>query len=457
MNNGINTVGFSNMPTDMRRHTGLRLLDAILRIFKKRSIEPPMMAYIEDINAHRYQDIGTTNYTAIIANKMSNKTIGESTLDVIGEGDRTDYISAALNSMWVNVKNVTSTAYGIGGCAVVPYLYGTKMFCSMVPGNQFFITSMAGAEIMSCAVKCDERRGRVHTYSRIAEHSLKDGTYTIRNTVVDENNAEHPLSVVDDWANIPETVVITGVEKLPVAYIKCPSNPRRPLRPEGVPITFGCDEVLRDIAELTAEYRKEYDLKRAFVGVDQTMVDKDGELPRNGLFKKVLTNGGKIGTGSPMEVYSPDIRQPAYHDRLMDLYAQLENQIGTSAGILTKQESMAATATEIKQANLDTKSMVALMQAELERAVDTIAYAADLYADLYGVRGETPEVKISWDTSLWESSTETFSQMVQAAALDAIDAAEIRRFITGESTEEAEEAVKKIKEANPTTEQLFGI
>lgn len=452
-----NYAGYTDLQTDLRRHTGARLLDAIKRLFGKKSIEPPMMAYIEDVNAYQYQDTRRTNFTAIIANKMANKTIGESTLDIVGEGDRTEYVRAALDSFWSNAKNATATAYGIGGCAVVPYLYGTKMFCSMVPGNQFFITSMAGTEIMSCAVKCDERRTRLHTFSRIADHEVKDGVYTIRNIVVDENNTEHPLSVIADWASIPEEVVITGVDHLPVAYIKCPSNPRRPLRPEGVPITFGCGEVLKDIDDLTAEYRKEFYLKRTFVGVDQTLIDKDGDMPRNGLFKRVLSNGGKVGAGSSMEVYSPDIRQTAYHERLMDLYALLENQIGTSAGVLTKQESNAATATEIKQANLDTKNMVALMQAEIDRAVSVIAYAADLYADLYGVRGKSPIVNIAWDMSLWESSTETFSQMVQAAALDAISSAEIRKYITGESTEEAEEAVKKIKEANPTTEQLFGI
>ena len=452
-----NFTGYTDLQTDLRRHTGARLLDAIKRLFGKKSIEPPMMAYIEDVNAYQYQDTRRTNFTAIIANKMANKTIGESTLDIAGEGDRTEYVRAALDSFWSNAKNATSTAYGIGGCAVVPYLYGTKMFCSMVPGNQFFITSMAGTEIMSCAVKCDERRTRLHTFSRIADHEVKDGVYTIRNIVVDENNAEHPLSVIADWASIPEEVVISGVEHLPVAYIKCPSNPRRPLRPEGVPITFGCGEVLKDIEDLTTEYRKEFDLKRTFVGVDQTLIDKDGDMPRNGLFKRVLSNGGKVGAGSSMEVYSPDIRQVAYHERLMDLYALLENQIGTSAGVLTKQETNAATATEIKQANIDTKNMVALMQTEIERAVNVIAYAADLYADLYGVRGESPEVNVVWDVSLWESSTETFSQMVQAAALDAIGAAEIRRYITGETVEEAEEAVKKIKAENPTTEQLFGI
>lgn len=453
----VNPAGFDIVPTEMRRYTGARLLDAIKRLFRKKSIEPRMMAHIEDAEAHRYSDIRRTNFTAIIANKMANKTIGESDLNVVGEGDRTEYVRKAIESFWINARNVTSTAYGIGGCAVVPYLYGTEMYCSMVPGNQFFITAMAGAEIVSCAVKCDERQTRVHTYSRIADHGLENGTYIIINKVIDENNAEHPLSVIDDWASIPERVEITGVDRLPVAYIKCPSNPRRPLRPEGVPITYGCGEVLKDILDLHDEYRKEYALKRAFVGVDQTLVDKNGELPSNGLFKRVLSNGGKVGTGSGMETYSPDIRQMAYHERLMDLYALLESQIGTSSGILTKQESSNATATEIKQANLDTKAMVALMQRELDRAVDTITYAAELYADLYGVRGESPDVNIDWDMSLWESSSETFGQMVQAAAMGAIDAAEIRSFITGEDRETAEEAVKKIKAENPTTEQIFGI
>ena len=457
MNEYNRYIGDTDLPTNTRRYTGVRLLDAIRRIFQKRSIEPPMMAHVEDDAAIRYQDTRLTNFTAIVSNKLSNKTIGESTLDVIGEGDRTEYIDKAVSSFWANVKNATATAFGVGGCAVVPYLYGTKMYCSMVAGNQFFITAMAGTDIMACAVKCDERRTRFHTYSRIAEHKVKDGLYTIRNVVIDENNAEHPLDVVTDWASIPAVVEITGVDRLPVAYIKCPSNPRRPLRPEGVPITYGCSETIADIMTLLAEYRKEYELKRTFVGVDQTIIDKNGDLPHNGLFKRILSNGGKIGGGSSMEPYSPDIRTTAYHERLMDLYALLENQIGTSAGVLTKQESNAATATEIKQANLDTKSMVAMMQSELDRAVDTIAYAAELYADLYGIRGESPEVNVVWDSSLWESSTETFSQMVQAAALDAIDASEIRKYITGESTEEAEAAVKRIKEANPTTEQIFEI
>ena len=72
----VNPAGMGEMRTDLRRHTGARLLDAIKKLFGKRSIEPPMMAYIEDINAFKYHDIRRTNFTAIVSNKMANKTIG---------------------------------------------------------------------------------------------------------------------------------------------------------------------------------------------------------------------------------------------------------------------------------------------------------------------------------------------------------------------------------------------
>lgn len=424
----------------------------------KKPLEHQMESLAQDAFAWRYADITDINITAMVANKLATLTIGDSTITVDGEGAKAELTDKLLHIFWGKLKNIASTAFGVGGVAVIPTMYAGDIGFDAVPGNQFFITEMRAGEVTQAVLLCEEYRDDRHIYRRWALHTYAGGAWTIENRATIDDGKIIPLDYLPQWASIQPVITISGVDRLPLAYIRCPADNRRPERPEGVPITWGCDKIIEQIKTCLKQFDNEFDLGEFFVSVDPTLLDKDGNLPKRRLFRRTSIPGGKLGQESKMDVFAPQLRYDAYISRLNTLYELLENQIGTSRGILTKPETAAATATEIKSALTGTKMITDLMRTQLQQAIDRMCYAIDVLASAEGVQGDMPEVSIDWDYALYESSTETFAQLIQAKAVGAVDAVDVRQFVMPDETrEEAEAAVQLIKERNPSTPDLFGI
>jgi hypothetical protein len=286
---------------------------------------------------------------------------------------------------------------------------------------------------------------------RFVDYKLENGSYLIRNRAT-KNEGECPLTNVPEWADITEELRIANVDRLPVAILRCPINKRTSSNVDGVPITYGSEALIGQIYECLNQIQREYDLKQAFVGVDSAMFDTNNRLPNGGLFKTFIGD-----TGEFWQVFDPLIRDNAYLTRLQSLFELLEKSVGTSKGILTAPEA-ATTATEIRRATYDTWTIVNAVRKQVEYAAEALVYAYDLLCNAYNLapQGEY-EIRYDWDYSLIENTMETFSQLMQAHSVNAIDEVTIRQFvIPSESLEEAEKAVEKIKQQSPSASRLIG-
>ena len=145
----------------------------------------------------------------------------------------------------------------------------------------------------------------------------------------------------------------------------------------GVPVTYGCEEIIREIQETLSQIRQEFELKKSFVGVDNRLFGKDNQLPGNGLFRFLTgSTNDKL-----WEIFDPAIRDSSYYNRLDNLFGLLEKQIGVSRGILTKPESRGATATEIKASIYDTYSLVEATRDSIERGIEDFVYVCNVLAN----------------------------------------------------------------------------
>lgn len=201
------------------------------------------------------------------------------------------------------------------------------------------------------------------------------------------------------------------------------------------------------------DMRKEYKLKRPFVGADSRLFGKDDKLPESGLFKRFQGSGLK--EGQFWQVYDPAIRDSAYLARFQQLCAQLESTVGVSPGILTEPRTANATATEIKSANAATFAMIDSMRQNIETAFNQLAYALDVLAE---ASGATPagalgdwQILWDWDMSMLESSTETFSQLSELESRGLILPERLVSWVTGQSMEEAKAEVEAAKALEPET------
>ena len=410
--------------------------------------------------ATEYENINTINFNAIFSNKLANYVVNDSTLNIDGKNDRVDLLNKIGQSMWKKFKKIVGMSFGFGGIILVPYVKGGKLYYNLVPQNRVSIDETDGDLITSATVLADRKEitssiNITKVYIRWTHYEVKNEKITITQKFTNEQGREIP--VPDFWKNIPTKMTINGVDRVLFGYIKSPINNRRSNDKYGVPITYGCDSIIKEIMECLEQIKTEFKVKEAFIGVDYTLFRQDKNknpiLPKEHLYQTFNSDGDNF-----WEVFSPDIRESSYYARLQELYRRLEHAVGTSAGILSDVETQNATATEIKRSMYDTFVIVDDMRSNIEKGLEDFFYACNVLANAYNlsVQGDY-EIAYDWSYSLLQDSQETFGQMMQGLNQGIVDRAEVRNWMyPNELMEQSEKKVKEIEENNPTTEDLLG-
>ena len=446
--------------------------DLIWRWFGKKILESFGQIERSENDCAKYADISSENVTALLANIVSNIAVSDAQVYVTSsDGGATrfsDILSGIAEKEWSELSNTVACALGCGSVISIPYSVdnglGRKIYIDTVTKDRFFVTGKQGDDITQCVVLADEFVRDNKRYKRFTDYSINNGVYIIRNRAVC-NDSPVALSLVEEWADIPEQIAIGGVKQLPVAILKCPQNPRIPKAPSGVPITFGCDATLGKIAKTLNDIEREFEKKKAKVFADRSLIklhkrdngDTDEiktrkEFENNDLYV-AFNNSDKIG----VEIFDPAIRDSAYYNKLEKHFAMLEKECGLSEGVLTKLSTSHATATEIFRVMYNTFCFCDRIDSNVTKWFKDLMYACSVLINYYGMAPYSDyETNFSYSYALLEDTAETFSQKMQAESIGAEDIAEIRQFIHPEETrEEAEAAVERIKASRQTVQELI--
>ena len=441
----------------------MNFTDSIKNIVKRLFGVDPVITDMEsqrlDEQTRKYRSLRGVNLTAIFAGKLASLTVTESTVEVIGENQRAESLNTSMQTIWGKARKWASVAYGTGGVLLIPYVTGGKLFVDIVPQSSMIINRVNGDELQAVSILADSTVQGDERYFRWTDYTLDGTTLSIRNRATNSAGSPARLTSFREWLELPEELTITGVEHLPLAYIKCPVDNRRNEALYGVPVTYGCDDLMREIEECLEDIRREYNLKKPIVFMDQLAFRNDDGKYRRPLTGLIMTTtpGTLQDAGKFSEVYDPAIRDSAYYNRLIHLYELLEKQVGTSRGILTEPTSRGATATEIKAGLYDTYAIVELMRKAIEQGLDRLAYAMDILSNFYGLSpmGEY-ELSYDWSYSMIESSQETFTQLVTATQAGAVEPAELRQFLMPDETlEEAQERCEEIASKKKDSSRLL--
>ena len=406
--------------------------------------------------AIEYEMINSINFNSIFSNKLANYVINDSNINITGENKRVDLLNNVIQSMWKKAKKITSMGFGYGGVLIVPYAKSGKIYYNIVPQNRLTIDSTEGDIITGATILADKKVitrqiGNPKVYLRWTNYRIENGNIIIKQEFSDEKGNKIPIP--DFWQNIEVQKVITNVDRVLFGYIKSPINNRKSNDKYGVPITYGCEDTIKEIKETMKQLLDEYRAKKTFVGVDATLFDGRDALPKNGIYKGF--DFGKNGEDK-FEIFDPEFRP--YTDRLQELYQRLEHEIGTSAGILSKVETQNATATEIRRSMYDTFTIVDDMRTNIEKGMEDFIYSANVLANAYNLSPQGDyEVDFDWDYSLLEDSQETFNQLITGLSKGIVSEVEVRQWLNPDETlEESEKAIAEIKANEPSIEQLIG-
>lgn len=430
--------------------------DLVLSLFSKKELDKRAQHNSKTYKAE-YEQKERINFTSIFANSLSNKAVSDSTMtvkDTAGnDSRRSEWLGAGLQKVWSKNKEVVAQTLGKGGKVFVPYVQDGKPYVDIIDQSRMVITAMKGDEITGATLMADIASVNDKVYYRFADYELIGNTHIIRNRATTDRGGAVELNVVPEWEGIQPEITINGVEHILFGYLKCPTDSREDKQIMGVPITYGSEEIIRDLYDCLNDMRREYRLKQPFVGADDRLFDKDSRLPDNGLFKKFRQSGLK--EGSFWEVFDPAIRDSSYLARFQQLCGLLESSVGVSPGILTKAEKTYVTDDEIKQQNSDTFAMIDSIRENIETAFRQTAYALDVLAEFYGATpaGAMGDWQIiwDWDYSMMESSTETFTQLSELESRGLVLPERLVSFVTGMNLEEAKAEVDAAKALQPET------
>lgn len=405
--------------------------------------------------AGEYQDIQNINFNAIFSNKLGKYVANDNSIEIIGDNLRAELLSKTAQSMWKKIAKIASMSFGYGGILIIPYVKGGKIFYNLVPQTRLTIDETTGDLITGATILAEKKVISTgiseKIYLRWTNYKIENNNLIITQQYTNENGAI--IEVPEFWKNIQQVMSISNVDRVPFGYIKSPINNRKSNDKYGVPITYGCESTIEEIRECLIQIRKEFELKEVFVAIDSTAFGKNNKLPASGIFKKLDTTADDF-----WQIFDPAFRDSSYYNRLQELYARLEKEIGTSRGILTDPLSTYQNTDETKRALYDTLSIINAMRENIEQGLEDFFYSCNILANAYNLTpmGEY-EVKYDWDFGLIESTTEQWSQLVTAYSKGVIKDEELRQFIyPSEELEVTEKVIQEIKEKNPSIQDLLG-
>lgn len=427
------------------------LWNKILALFGKKQIVDDFVTQENERFVAKYENDKDINFTAIFANKLANYTISDSNIDIAGDNKRAELLKKIIKKLKKKLKKAISRCLGSGGVLVVPYVSNSKLYFNIISQSRLSINKMVGDDIVDCTVMAEHIiKDREH-YFRWTDYTLKNGNLYIKYRAT-HDDTQIEMSVIPEWANIKD-ISITNVDRMPFMYVKSPVDSRKEAETYGVPITFGCDKQIDRIMKDLEQIDREYGLKEAFVGADVTMFKGDDALPTNGIYKKI-----NAGEGDFWEVFDPAFRDTSLYNKLMNDFALLEKQVGTSKGIITEVQTTNATATEIKKMLKETFDMVDDIRDSLEDGLNDFLYACDVLANYFNLTPQGDyELVTDWSYDLLEDTTATYNQLVQGVSNGVIKKAELRQFIKpNETLDEAQAVVDEIKLESPNVKDLVG-
>lgn len=302
-------------------------------------------------------------------------------------------------------------------------------------------------------------------YRRLEYHKWQNNTVTIVNKAFKSSNNqtqvegggvdlghEVPLSSVDAWKDLRETVTITNVQKPLFAYFKMPeANTVDTSSPLGVSGYSRAVDLIKDADMQYSRLLWEYeagemaiDIDRDALKLEQDSKKQEHTVPNRmqaRLFRKV-----DLGESDTYVPFAPALRDTSFIQGLNTILMRIEDVTGLSRGTLSDAASEARTATELKILKQRSYQTNADIQQAIEDALKDVIYIMNAYCDLYKITKEGKyDVSFEWDDSIiTDVDTELGKQMTLLNA-GLTSKKEVRMWYFGETERQAEQALLAIE------------
>ena len=400
------------------------------------------------------------NPTAIGSNVVANIAIDDSDIIIDGENARADAIRDLKEYYTDEFQNaVAEVCLGTGDAIVRPYTDGKYIGLNVIGNDKFIITECIGTHIKGVIMLLDEYIKNNKTYRLFESQTLKEDNedkklvYIRRFAYVDDKEVS---LLGTSWNNIQSEEIIIA-DQLLLGRYKCPTINRDNYNSvNGVPITFGCEDIISTIQNKYKQYNEEFDQKQSLIFADKTMFsNKNSEDKDAGTKKQIsgktffkIKGGLNNGVKDMIEDYSPAIRETEFREANNFNLSVLELCCGFSRGVFTTPETAFATATEMKNSLKKTFAFVKRFRKRLEYGDKMLFNAINIIMNLNGLipLGDW-DIRHDWSYDYIEETKERFNQLVQGHSAGVVKDETLCAWINNLDEEEAAQYMAELKAA----------
>lgn len=392
-------------------------------------------------------DVKAVGLPAAICREVARPTLVEFTANITGS-KRADYLNENFQTAKENFNRALELGLALGGVALKPYIYGDKMLVDVTGAAGFQPTKFdPSGHCIGGVFKGKPVKVNGTYYVRLESHELNGTTYTIKNKAYYSDSAgsvgaDAQLTTIPEWADIEPEVAIENVDGPLFAYFKPPiantadSNSMCGMSIYGDAATV---ELIKQADEQWERLRWEYKSSERKVLMDGTSSTAD-------MFNKRLFEIGPFSpNGDFFQHIEPQIRDDAIYRGFQNTLRRVEFNIGLSYGDISDPQTIEKTATEIRSSKQRKYVLVSSIQAALAHTFDSLIYAMDVYASLYGLAPAGDyEATYDWGDSILDdqdTKDKEFSRDLQLTSAGVMNPWELRAKYFNEDEDTAKAAL----------------
>lgn len=441
----------------------MNFIDSILEWFKKMfGVEYQPKDDTEILTD--FFDTDEISIASVLAQRLSSLTLSDVSADVVGENERAKYLDDFMQHLIdTKMQAIAEVCLGSGDCIVKPNTDGKRFGIDIIPSSDFRIVDSIGDFVYSMIVKCDEMVKDRNTYERYEFLKLDEDENGIPYYVVHQacfkNGTEVDITSIDGWEDIKVDTYIPNVERLLIGRFMCPRLNREDVNsPNGVPITFGADEIVEEVKNSWRRFNEEFEKTEPMIFADKSIFKSKRKVVGEGTEDVISipkgkdrvimsVNGARNVDAQPLiHEFAPSIRDGSLTNGIEQNLKMLELFCGLDNGVLSRSDSVYQNTDAIRKSIQNTFSFITAFRKVLESGITDLIYAIDI---LCNVNEITPmgayDISIDWSDEFAQSYGERFNELLQAHNLNLVSDAEMRAWVMGEDLDLSKEMIDEIQ------------
>ena len=387
------------------------------------------------VKVQDWEDVREYNPLAIANTKLTSLVCDEATVELQTDSTLVEPLKPLAENLEAKRYEICAMMNGKGGCFVTMATgEDDEPYHRIIAPADVSVYRMIADKMYEVAMVIDKKIVKHREYRLIRHHVLdENGTLYVYYYTTDKSGNEEYLAEWEHYKN--DNVAYYNANNIGVAYYKSPQDSRG-LSQWGVPLNFGCEEVENQIKVARNNLDEEMQLMKTKLFADETVArkigTKDGE--RFDLPEGIYTIRKKAGVdGTLIDEFAPPTRFADYKAKLDLALWDWENQVGLDKGFITEVDpSTAPTATQIKNSNVKTRSMVKKIQSAMfdgiKATLEADAVFLNIPLDLY-------EVNVDFFDA-FQDETELYNRIVSAVDRGVLEKEDELRWLYPNMTDE---------------------